>query len=167
MIQVLNDSHAKAFYQLTCEAFQLHPIAFVHEINERSDYTEQNIAQLLHPNHHHIQVFFGAFENQDLVGFVQLNFSPYISKSHKATIQGLYVTPKARGKNLAHQLMEYLIQYAKKHHIEQLILAVASNNIAAKIFCDRLGFEFLAIETNARKLDNKYIDEHWLIYYIK
>lgn len=167
MIQLLNDSHAKAFYQLTCEAFQLHPIAFVHEINERSDFTEENITSLLHPDHHRNQVFFGAFENDILVGFVQLNFSPYTSKSHKATIQGLYVTPQYRGKNLGHQLMNYLIHYAQNYNIEQLMLAVASNNIAAKIFYDRLGFEFLALEANARKFNNRYIDDHWLIYYIK
>ncbi|UEX89652.1 GNAT family N-acetyltransferase [Staphylococcus ratti] len=166
MIKVLNDRHAKAFYQLTCEAFRLHPSAFVHEINERTDYTEQDIAQLLHPDYHHHQIFFGAFEDEMLIGFVQLNFFPYTSKSHKATIQGLFVKPDYRGKTVGRQLMKYLIQYAKQHNIEQLILGVASNNIAAKVFCGHLGFEFLGLESHARKYENTYIDEHWLIHYM-
>ncbi|WP_341776043.1 GNAT family N-acetyltransferase [Staphylococcus hyicus] len=165
MIHILNDTHTKAFYQLTCEAFRLHPLAFVHEISERQNYTETDIAQLLHPSHQKQQIFFGAFDHHKLVGFVQLNFFPYISKRHKATVQGLYVTPDYRGSGIGRKLMESLIEYAEEHGIEQLVLAVASNNIAAKVFCDHLGFEFLALERQARKFNHTYIDEHWLIYY--
>ncbi|NJH78986.1 N-acetyltransferase [Staphylococcus agnetis] len=165
MIRVLNETDTKAFYELTCEAFHLHPFAFVHEINERSNYTERDIAQVLHPKNHHLQIFFGAFDDDTLVGFVQLNFFPYSSKSHKATVQGLYVKPEYRGQQIGRALMETLIAYAHQKGIEQLVLAVASNNIAAKVFCDHLGFEFLALEIHARKFNNKYVDEHWLVYY--
>lgn len=44
------------------------------------------------------------------------------------------------------------------------MIAIASNNISAKVFFSSIGFENLAFEKNASKIGNEYFDENWLIY---
>lgn len=75
----------------------------------------------------------------------------------------LYLNIRSEG--VAQQLLEVLIPHAKENGIENIFISVASNNIAAKIFYDNFGFEFLALEENARKINGHYIEDHWLIYY--
>lgn len=62
------------------------------------------------------------------------------------------------------ELINHIIQYAKEHNIETLMIAIASNNISAKVFFSSIGFENLAFEKNASKIGNEYFDENWLIY---
>ncbi|WP_432720375.1 GNAT family N-acetyltransferase [Staphylococcus shinii] len=49
--------------------------------------------------------------------------------------------------------------------IEILMTSLISNNISGKVFFSNLNFETLVLEQHARKYDNYYVDEHWLIYY--
>lgn len=44
------------------------------------------------------------------------------------------------------------------------MIAIASNNISAKVFFSSIGFENLAFEKNASKIGDEYFDENWLIY---
>ena len=60
--------------------------------------------------------------------------------------------------------INHIIQYAKEQNIETLMIAIASNNISAKVFFSSIGFENLAFEKNASKIGNEYFDENWLIY---
>lgn len=166
MIKILTHDNAKDFQNLIIEAYQNEPLTFLHEFYDGDHLNLKDLRHLLHPDNHKRNVVFGAFDNQKLVGMIELDFIPHPSKKHKAFIQSLYVSPKYRGQSLSYQLMETLIKHAQSQHIEQLMLAIASNNIQAKIFFNNLGFEFFALEEAARKINNQYIEEHWLIYNI-
>ncbi|WP_126715884.1 GNAT family N-acetyltransferase, partial [Staphylococcus epidermidis] len=81
---------------------------------------------------------FGAFEDDELVATCTLKQMNYVGN--------------------------HIIQYAKEQNIETLMIAIASNNISAKVFFSSIGFENLAFEKNASKIGNEYFDENWLIY---
>ncbi len=165
MIKILTDNDASQFKQLMTEAYQNDPLTFLHEFNTPPEITNEEIHNLLNTENQNTNLVFGAFQDETLVGFLQLYHSQHITKKHKALIQSLYVTPQYRDESLAHQLIDAFIQYAKNHGIENIMVSVASNNITAKVFFDKIGFEFLGLEEKARKINNHYIEEHWLIYY--
>lgn len=166
MIEILTDTHATAFQNIIIEAYENEPLTFIHECEYDCQSNNEQSIQFLHPDNHKNSIVFGAFIDDTLVGIVQLDYIQHPTKKHKATVQSLYVTPNHRGNTLGHQLIQTLIQHAKNDKIEQLILAIASNNIQAKVFFNQFGFEFLATEEAARKVNDCYIEEHWLIYNI-
>ncbi|MBI5974095.1 GNAT family N-acetyltransferase [Staphylococcus canis] len=166
MIKILTEGHAEDFQNLIIEAYKNEPITFLHEFHYGDHLNLTDLENLLHPNNHNNNLVFGAFSNQKLIGIIELDFLPHPSKRHKAYIQSLYVTPQYRGQSISYKLIDALIQYARCHKVEQLILSIASNNIPARVFFNNLGFETFATEEAARKVDDQYIEEHWLIYVI-
>ncbi|MEJ7541812.1 GNAT family N-acetyltransferase [Staphylococcus intermedius] len=133
--------------------------------NYEIELTPQDIDLLFHPDNEDRATLFGAFQADQLVGFIQLNYNLQLTKRHKALIEYLYVVPQYRNDGIDQQLLECLVPHAKENGVEILFISVASNNIAAKIFYDNFGFEFLALEENARKVNGHYIGDHWLIYH--
>lgn len=165
MIRILTRNDLSQFKQLIDDVQLIETEPNSHESFLQLDLTSENIDALFHPNYQDRVVLFGAFDNEVLVGFIHLNYTLQLTKRHKAMIECLYVIPQYRNEGIAQQLLEALIHYAKENGIENILLSVASNNIAAKIFYNNFGFEFLALEEKARKIDNHYIEDHWLIYY--
>ena len=56
---------------------------------------------------------FGAFNDQELVGTVALEFSAKPKTKHKALVIGMYVSPVATGKGAGHALLEAVVEYAR------------------------------------------------------
>ncbi|EGQ0387158.1 TPA: GNAT family N-acetyltransferase [Staphylococcus pseudintermedius] len=161
MIKILTHNDLNQFKQLINDAQLIETNPNHYEV----ELTPEDIAALFHPDNQARTVLLGAFDADALVGFIQLNYNSQLTKRHKAVIEHLYVVPQYRSEGVAQQLLEALIPHAKENGIENIFISVASNNIAAKIFYDNFGFEFLALEENARKINGHYIEDHWLIYY--
>lgn len=165
MIKMMTRNDLNQFKQLIDDVRRIETEPNSHESFLQLELTSEDIDAFFHPVHQNRAVLFGAFDNEKLVGFIHLNYNLQLTKRHKAVVECLYVIPQYRNEDIAQQLLEALIRYAKENGIENIMLSVASNNIAAKIFYDNFGFEFLALEEKARKIDNRYIEDHWLIYY--
>ena len=56
----------------------------------------------------------------------------YVGKCHKAILENNFV--KNNDEIVNRELINHIIQYAKEHNIETLMIAIASNNISAKVF---------------------------------
>jgi len=93
---------------------------------------------------------FGAFEGQELVGTVALEYSAKPKTTHKALVIGMYVTPAARGRSAARKLLEAAIEDAKarKGVLLLTLTATEGNEPAVKLY-RAAGFEVFGIEPMA------------------
>lgn len=79
---------------------------------------------------------------------------------HKGRIWGLYVREEARGKGLATDLVKSVLEVAREVlGVEQVQLAVSTQNTATYGLYLRLGFTVYGTEVGAMKIGNSYVDE--------
>ncbi|MGW8026307.1 GNAT family N-acetyltransferase [Staphylococcus xylosus] len=112
-------------------------------------------------------IVLGAFEQDILMGAVTLIHHQTYSLSHKATLENMCVKDEnqASKDQISNLLMRQIFKICNEKEIEILMTSLISNNISGKIFFSNLNFETLVLEHHARKYDNYYVDEHWLIYH--
>ncbi len=77
---------------------------------------------------------------------------------HKGLIWGMYVAPDLRGSGAADDIMQALVDTAKDQY-RQLILTLAADNIAAQRFYERHHFTLYAVEPDAIRRDEGFVDE--------
>lgn len=84
---------------------------------------------------------------------------------HKGYIWGMYVSPDARGKGIASQMLDSIVTSASEDiSCEQLLLTVSSDNTDALKLYRTSGFIPYGTEFRALKIDpNSYIDEILMI----
>jgi len=105
--------------------------------------------------------YWGFFENNQLLGYIQLADSTLYKKRHTAYIYDLCVDPKFRHKSIGSQLIKHVIGKAKSvSEIEQIYLYVNSKNLLATKFYKKLGFNKIAALPQAvKESDGSYQDE--------
>ena len=87
---------------------------------------------------------------------------------HKGRIYGVYVTSAKRGKGVGRALLEALLERVKRDaSLEQILLAVASTQDAAKQLYRSFGFETYGTEPRALKVGSTYIDEDHMILLVR
>jgi ribosomal protein S18 acetylase RimI-like enzyme len=87
---------------------------------------------------------------------------------HKGRIWGVYVTERWRGKGVARVLLSEVIERVRaKPEVEQVLLAVATGQDAAKQLYQALGFEVYGREPRAIKLGSTYADEDLMVLHLK
>jgi ribosomal protein S18 acetylase RimI-like enzyme len=102
----------------------------------------------------------GAFVDDQLVGMTGFFRSPEEKTKHKGRVWGVYVKPQHRGKGIARSLMEELLRKVRSQPgLEQVTLAVASGQAAARKLYLQLGFQIYAREPQALKIGEAYADE--------
>ena len=83
----------------------------------------------------------GAFEEGELVGIATFLREAGIKERHKARIYGVYVSPGLRGKGVGRALLTRLLELVREDgSIEQVLLAVATTQVAARELYRSLGF---------------------------
>lgn len=96
---------------------------------------------------------------QQLVGSAILWHQPREKLRHKASINGVYVEPSARGTGLAQQLLEAVLAHARQGGLRQLYLGVTAGNAPAQRLYTKLGFVEYGREPAALCVDGVYYDE--------
>ncbi len=95
----------------------------------------------------------GAFEDGKLVGMMTFVRDTGVKDRHKGHIYGVYVTSAERGKGVGRALVEAVLEKAKQDpSLEQILLAVATVQTAARQLYRSCGFESFGIEPNALKV---------------
>jgi ribosomal protein S18 acetylase RimI-like enzyme len=84
---------------------------------------------------------------------------------HKAFVWGTYVRPEERRRGAARELMEAVLDGARGT-VEQLTLAVVSDNAAALALYRGLGFEVYGREPRALKSDGGCDDETLMVRFL-
>jgi ribosomal protein S18 acetylase RimI-like enzyme len=109
----------------------------------------------------------GAFEAGALIGMATFVREAGLKELHKGHIYAVYVTPAQRGKGIARALIGRLLsEAAEDQSLEQILLAVATQQeIAVKVY-RAFGFEIYGTEPRGLKVGTDYVDEHHMILFL-
>jgi GNAT superfamily N-acetyltransferase len=162
-IRLLNEADFSAFRALQLRALKDHPESLLADYEEIKAQPEEQAKRQFSS-----RVFFGAFEEAELVGYVGLNRHRGKKVRHKAGVGGVYVAPEMRGKGVARRMIEAVIEEAKACGIELLLISANSSHHATIGLYKSLGFEPYGTEKHILKLtDGSYVDDVLMMQFIK
>jgi RimJ/RimL family protein N-acetyltransferase len=152
-IRLLTSADAALYRPVRLEALAAHPdafsSAFAREQEKPLAWFEERLTT---------SDVFGAFIAESLVGVAGFRRQDGAKTEHKAVLWGMYVRPDARKSGAARRLVDAVVAHAAER-VEQLQLAVVSENAAAIRLYTAAGFVEYGREVEALKLDGRYFDE--------
>jgi GNAT superfamily N-acetyltransferase len=148
-VALLKASDATQYRKLMLQAYELAADAFTSTAAGREAEPESFwVKRIADPSG--TGAAFGAFEGQELVGTVALEFSAKPKTKHKALVIGMYVSPGARGTGAGRALLEAAVEYARaREGMLQLTLTVTEGNAPAASLYASAGFQSFGIEPMA------------------
>ena len=143
-VALLKPSDAPRYRALMLQAYDLAADAFTSTAEERAAEPQSWwINRIADP----LSAAFGAFEDNELVGTVALEFSAKPKTMHKAHILGMYVSPACRGSGAGKALLSALIEHARTRAGTLLLtLTVTEGNEAAIGLYRAVGFQEFGTE---------------------
>jgi RimJ/RimL family protein N-acetyltransferase len=105
----------------------------------------------------------GAFAEGQLIGTVGFARQQNRKDRHKGRIWGVYVKKGHRGRGIARQLLEAVLQCAQSQPgLEQVMLTVGHTQASAKRLYAAAGFQVFGHERHALKVGDVYVDEDYM-----
>jgi RimJ/RimL family protein N-acetyltransferase len=158
MIHALTENDLDAYIALRREALLDTPLAFAASPDD--DFASSATTLAAQMKNGPDWVIFGAFEEQ-LVGSAGLIRDRHLKAAHKMHLWGMYVTPPARGRGIASQLLQAAIDHARATEgIAWIFLGVTEAAPAARRLYERFGFELWGTEPDALRDGNQSVVEH-------
>jgi ribosomal protein S18 acetylase RimI-like enzyme len=166
-IRLLTAADAEAWSKLRLEALERDAEAFSSSVEEHRRLRVEDVRQrlALEPEGRFVV---GAFVSEELVGVAGFYRDTGPKTRHKGHVWGVYATAAMREKGIGRRLMEALLERAAKiAGLEQIQLAVTATQAAAMRMYRGLGFEVFAREVKALKIGERYIDEDFLVLWLR
>ena len=165
MIRVLTTDDVDAYLELRVESFVKAPLAFdrtTDELMDRADVLKQ-LARSTKENFV-LGYFLTMNGRTQLVGVWGFERYTRVKRKHRATISGVYVTDRARGRGIARQLLEECLRRARSMEgLERLVLSVSSHATGARKLYESNGFEVFGREPGAARTGDTPMDEIYML----
>jgi RimJ/RimL family protein N-acetyltransferase len=160
LIERLAPSHAGDYRTLMLEAYASHPDAFTSTSTEREKlpltWWEARLSASPAAKH----VVLGASHDGGLVGVVGLSFEQREKVRHKATLFGMYVRPRLRGRGIGRQLVQSALEYARdRPGVKVVQLTVTEGNAPAEALYESCGFVPFGVEPLAVAVGSQYLSK--------
>lgn len=158
MIRILRKEDAEAYAELRREALIDSPLAFTSSPADDFASSPETLREQLRraPD----SVILGAFD-EGLVGAVGVYRDRHVKASHRVHVWGMYVAPSHRGKGIAAELMQGVIQHARSlPGVSWVLLSVSSAAPGARRMYERLGFQLWGTEPDALRYEGQSVVEN-------
>jgi ribosomal protein S18 acetylase RimI-like enzyme len=157
-IRRLTPADAEIFQAFRLAALQDAPMAFGSSFQEEKDFPASVIEGRLALRSDRGP--FGAFQGEELVGFVALGRENLKNLAHKAFVWGMYVKPEHRGRGIAKALLNEALSLARSvSEVRQVNLSVIASNASAIRLYESLGFKAFGCEPGALRINGELHDE--------
>ena len=107
---------------------------------------------------------FGAFEDGRLVGMAGVYRPRHEKARHRLHVWGVYVSPETRGRGIASELLDAVIDHARSiPDVSRIALAVSTSSPVARRVYERKGFRVWGVEVDAVRYGGESADEHHMV----
>jgi ribosomal protein S18 acetylase RimI-like enzyme len=161
VIRSLTREDIPAFMMLRAMGLERYPEAFGESIEEFRAKSPDAVAERILSAESTGGFTLGGFKHDGtLVGVVGMARLAGAKSRHRGYVWGMIVSPEEHGKGLGRTLLQECITRSRRvDGLEQLVLSVGAENIAAsKLYCDA-GFQVYGRDPHSMKVDGRTTDE--------
>lgn len=156
-VRVLTPADAEAYHIVRLRALHEQPPAFG-SLPEDEPNLIETAERLAESND---RCFFGAFQDEQLIGIVRLSRYCAPNEKHRAYVAGLYVLPLFRRNGCGRALVQQALnRVAKTPGIRRINLTVVTQQEAAIRLYQSLGFSIYGTERETFSRTGCFYDEH-------